>query len=58
MKNPPEDNLHISPFKCPYCQGETVIVTPMAFVVMKRTSCQNCGREFLIENDKPAPLPA
>jgi hypothetical protein len=29
----------------------------METILMSRETCEQCGREFLIENDVPRPLP-
>jgi transcription elongation factor Elf1 len=46
-------------FTCPYCGKETIMGLPpeMERVIMGRTICDECDREFLIENDVPRPLP-
>jgi transcription elongation factor Elf1 len=48
--------FHERPFTCPHCGKETRVVTPMKFIFAKRTYCDNCGEEFLIENDQPKRL--
>jgi transcription elongation factor Elf1 len=47
------------PFTCPYCGEETVVELPpqMETIMVGRETCENCGREFLIENDVPRILP-
>ncbi len=47
------------PFTCPYCGRETMVQLPpeMETMLMSRETCEQCGREFLIENDVPRPLP-
>jgi len=47
------------PFTCPYCGRETMVQLPpeMETILMSRETCEQCGREFLIENDVPRPLP-
>ena len=47
------------PFTCPYCGKETLVTVPpqMETIVVGRELCEHCGREFLIENDMPRPLP-
>jgi transcription elongation factor Elf1 len=38
-------------FRCPCCKNETTVLSPLSFISMERTECENCGQEFLIEND-------
>jgi transcription elongation factor Elf1 len=45
------------PFTCPYCGKETIVESPMDTIFMKRTNCDHCDKEFLIENDVPIRLP-
>ena len=44
---------------CPYCGKETLVMVPsqMESIVVGLEMCEHCGREFLIENDVPRPLP-
>jgi hypothetical protein len=46
-------------FICPYCWKDTIIEVPpqMETITMGRATCDECDREFLIENDVPRPLP-
>jgi transposase-like protein len=46
------------PFTCPYCGRETMVQLPpeMETILMSRETCEQCGREFLIENDVPRTL--
>ena len=46
------------PFTCPYCGRETMVQLPpeKETILMSRETCEQCGREFLIENDVPRPL--
>lgn len=45
----PTFNAHI--FRCPYCKDYTTLLSPLSFIPLAQTECENCGREFLIEND-------
>ena len=45
------------PFTCPYCSRETMVQSPMDTILIGRAICDECGREFLIENDVPRQLP-
>jgi transcription elongation factor Elf1 len=45
------------PFTCPYCSQETIVESPMGTIPKEHATCDECGREFLIENDVPRPLP-
>ena len=47
------------PVKCPYCGKETVVAVPpqMEALLVGLETCENCGKDFLIENDVPRPLP-
>ena len=40
-------------FTCPLCGEPTRVETPMDFIFLKRVTCEECGREFLIENNQP-----
>jgi len=51
----PEFNERL--FTCPHCGKETIVITPMSFLFAKRVTCNECGKEFLIENGKPKHLP-
>ena len=46
-------------FKCPYCDQEAIVESPadMDTMLIGRATCEQCGREFLIENDAPRQLP-
>jgi transcription elongation factor Elf1 len=46
-------------FTCPYCGRETMVglPLPMETILVSRALCDQCGREFLIENDVPRTLP-
>jgi transcription elongation factor Elf1 len=46
------------PFTCPYCGKETIVESPMDTILMGRAICDECGREFQIENDVPMRLPS
>ena len=44
------------PFTCPYCAQETMVELPPemdTIPVGGAAVCENCGSEFLIENDVP-----
>jgi len=45
------------PFTCPLCGKETVVITPMDHIFATRVTCNECGKEFSIVNDKPKHLP-
>ena len=45
------------PFTCPYSSRETMVKSPMETILMGRATCDECDREFLIENDVPRKLP-
>ena len=44
-------------FICPHCGKMTIVMSPMDYIFAKRVTCNECGKEFLIENDKPKHLP-
>jgi hypothetical protein len=56
-----EDIIDIEerPFTCPYCGRETMAQLPreMETILMRSDTFEQCGREFLIENDVPRTLP-
>lgn len=37
-------------FTCPNCCKETLVLSPMEHILMKRATCEHCKRDFLIEN--------
>jgi len=45
----PPFNAHV--FRCPYCKDYTTLLSPLSFISLEHAECENCGREFLIEND-------
>jgi len=45
----PPFNAHV--FRCPYCKDHTTVLSPLSFICLEMTECENCGQEFLIEND-------
>ena len=52
-------DLQERPFTCPYCAQETMVELPprMGTILAGHAVCENCGSEFLIENDAPQRLP-
>jgi transcription elongation factor Elf1 len=46
-------------FNCPYCGQVTILEVPAQIdqILAARADCQQCGRDFLIENDVPSGLP-
>jgi transcription elongation factor Elf1 len=44
-------------FICPYCSQETIVEAPVGTTMRTYGTCDECGREFLIENDVPRQLP-
>jgi len=51
----PEFNERL--FTCPLCGKETIVVTPMDYIFAKRVTCNECGKDFIIENEKPKRSP-
>lgn len=45
----PPFNAHV--FRCPYCKDYTTLLSTHSFISFEETECENCGREFVIEND-------
>jgi len=45
----PPFNAHV--FRCPLCRDYTTVLSPLSFISLEVAVCENCGREFLIEND-------
>jgi hypothetical protein len=45
----PPCNAHV--FRCPYCKDYTTLLSPHSFISFEQTECENCGREFVIQND-------
>jgi hypothetical protein len=45
----PPFNAHV--FRCPYCKNYTTLLSPHSFISFEKSECENCAREFLIEND-------
>jgi uncharacterized protein YbaR (Trm112 family) len=50
-----EGNRQLATFACPYCGRETYDARIAAFdsVMMGRSTCKHCRREFLIEDGVP-----
>jgi hypothetical protein len=45
----PSFNAHV--FRCPYCKDYTTLLSTHSFISFEQAGCENCGREFVIEND-------
>jgi transposase-like protein len=45
------------PFTCPYCSRETIVESCLNPILKEYATCDECGREFLIENGVPKRLP-
>ena len=45
----PPFNAHV--FRCPYCKDYTTLLSTHTFICHQETECENCGCEFVIEND-------
>jgi transcription elongation factor Elf1 len=46
----PPFNAHV--FRCPYCKDYTTLLSIHTFICNEQTECENCGREFAVENDR------
>ena len=46
----PQQTTHV--FHCPCCRNETLVLSPQSFIALERTTCQSCGNDFIIENDR------
>ena len=45
--------MHRKIFACPFCGCLTGVETPTGFILLKWVTCEECEREFLIENNQP-----
>jgi len=37
---------------CPYCEADLEMDSPLDHIFIARRTCPECGREFLIKDDK------
>jgi len=45
----PPFNAHV--FRCPYCREYTTLLSTHTFITYEQSECENCGHDFVIEND-------
>ena len=45
--------MHRKIIICPHCGQLATVETPMDFIFLKWVTCEECEREFLIENNQP-----